>query len=313
MLLGMHIVTLPSGKKVSFRHRDDMPKARRNRATLPKTVPQTTLPVDCTGDATVSCPMDGNDTLGDCGPVMAAHVNGIRTYGQGKTGFVELQAALAALEAQYKLVSGGDNGTTEDMLVGQSGGPGGAKGSGIWLTGIAGDPTAVVDDHLDVDPADVPLVQYCHDQFYGICQAWSVPDALLQTWTSGSSWLSAMTPNPANGHFTPLADVDASGNYRLWTWGGWCWVSQSFVMSVQPETFVTFSRLQFLKTTGYDSHGRHVSDVAAAWVSIGGDTSIAAQVVALFPTKSGAPPVSVPTTSSSGGFWSWLRKAFSWL
>ena len=37
----------------------------------------------------VACPMDGNDQLGDCGPVMCAHKNGIRTYGQGKPGFTE--------------------------------------------------------------------------------------------------------------------------------------------------------------------------------------------------------------------------------
>jgi hypothetical protein len=299
----MKIVTLPNGQQVSFRHRNDMPKAKRNRAELPQAVPATTLPVDCTGGATVSCPIDGNDSLGDCGPCMAAHVNGIRTFGQGKPGFgPELQAPVATLESQYETVSGGDNGTTEDMLVGDSGGPDGSSGPGIWLVGIAGDATACVVDHLDIDPSNVPLVQYCHDQFYHVCMAWSVPDAFLNAWTSGSSWLSPMTPDSENGHFIPLSDVDANGNYRLWTWGGWCWVSQSFVMSVEPACFVTFSALQFRAIDGYDSHGRHVSDVGAAWVSIGGSASIVASVVSKFPPKSAPPtPASVPPTTLGSG------------
>jgi len=296
----MKKTTLTSGQVVSFRHRDNMPKAKRNRAELPKSVPTTSLPVDCTGGATVSCPIDGNSQYGDCGPCMAAHVNGIRTYGQGKPGFgPELQAPVEALESQYETVSGGDNGTTEDMLVGNAGGPGGAAGPGIWLTGIAGDPKAVVVDHLDIDPSNVSLVRFCHDQFYHVCMAWSVPDELLQTWTSGSSWLSPMTPNPENGHFTPLSDVDASGNYRLWTWGGWCWVSQDFVMSVQPQCFVTLSPLQF-NAQGFDSHGRHVSDVGSAWVSIGGDTAIVSALVAKYPAKPS--PAPGPDTIPSGTF-----------
>ena len=297
----LKIVTLPSGMCVAFRHRDDMKKVARNRATAPLHVAPTTLPVDCTGDATVACPMDGNDQLGDCGPVMCAHVNGIRSYGQGKPGFSELQAPLAALESQYETVSGGDNGTDEDMLVGASGGPDGAAAPGIWLSGIAGDPTAIVVDHLDVDPSNVPLIQYCHDWFYGVCMAWSVPDAFLSSFSSGGSFLDAMTPDPDNGHFTPLSDVDQNGNYRLWTWGGWVWVSQVFVMSVDPETFTTFSPLQFLKSTGYDSRGRHVSDVAAAWIAIGGNASIAQGVVSQFPVKSTGsnPPSAGPSAGPS--------------
>jgi hypothetical protein len=248
--------------------------------------------------------MDANDSLGICGPAMAAHVDTIRTYGQGKPGFTPVLANLAALEAQYEQVSGGDNGTTEDMLVGQTGGPGGAPGPGIWLVGIAGDPTQIVVDHLDVDITDVPLAQYCIDQFYAVEMAWSVPDAFLQGFTTATVWASAATPNPQNGHFTPLSDVagqatitsiDGSGFYRLWTWGTWCWVSPAFVGSVDPECFVTFSPLQFNKATGYDSHGRHVSDQAAAWVALGGDAAKVAAVVALFPPKPAPGPTPDPT------------------
>lgn len=276
------------------------------RATLPgadklTAPPATTLPIDCTGNATVSCPMDANDTLGICGLAMCDHVDGIRTYGQGKAGFTEIHANLAALIAQYEKVSGGDNGTNEDNLVGPS---------GVWTAaggGLAGDPTAVVVDHLDVDVTNVPLAQYCLDQFYCVEMAWSVPDTFLQGFAQGTVWPAAGIPDDNNGHFTPLADIggpsDSSGNqslngfYRLWTWGSWAWVSPAFVASVQPECFVTFSALQFNKTTGLDSHGRHVSDQAEKWVLIGGNAQAVAAVVAAFPPKP-APPAAAPSTST---------------
>ena len=273
------------GYWVTFVHRDKMRRTvdpSRRRAAAPEkcvNVPATTLPVDCTGNATVSCLMLGNDQYGDCGPVMCAHVDEIRTYGQDQAGFIELDVDQSALIAQYEQVSGGDNGTTEDMLVGDA---------GIWTSaggGIADDENATVADHLDIDVTNVPLAQYCIDQFYAVCVAWSVPDAFLKEFQQGASFLQPMTPDPENGHFTPLADVDAQGNYRLWTWGTWCLVSPSFIASVDPETFVTFSHLQFNSATGLDSHGRHVSDQAAAWVALGGDQTRVAAVVALFPPK----------------------------
>jgi hypothetical protein len=273
------------GKWVTFVHRDKMRRTlepgRRCVMASEKcaNVPVTKLPVDCTGNASVSCPMDGNDTLGICGPAMAAHVDDIRTYGQDKPGFVELDVDVTALETQYEQVSGGDNGTTEDMLVGDD---------GIWTVaggGLAGDQNATVCDHLDFDITNGPLMQYMIDQFFAVCMAWSVPDAVLQEFTTGCSFLSAMTPNPENGHFTAEADLDANGNTRVWTWGGWFWASPAFIASVDPEAFVTFSHLQFNAATGLDSHGRHISDQAAIWVTLGGNQTKVAAVVALFPPK----------------------------
>jgi hypothetical protein len=72
-------------------------------------------------------------------------------------------------------------------------------------------------------------------------------------------------------------------------------MSPAFIAGVDPEFFVTFSALQFSKKTGCDSHGRHVSDVAAAWVAIGGNASIVAKVVAMFPPKVGPSPTPDPT------------------
>jgi hypothetical protein len=296
------IVTLQSGQQIKLFHRDDMRASRpkRARASLPPQVPATTLPVDSSGNGTCPCPMDGNDSLGDCGPVMCAHVNGLRSYGQGKPGFAILQAPVAPLEQQYETVSGGDNGTTEDMLVGNAGGAGGSSGPGIWLEGIAGDPSATVADHLDLgDGSDAPLIQFCLDQFYAVCKAWSVPDEVLQTFQSGTSYLTPLPYDAANGHFTPFSDADADGNYRDWTWGGWFWESPAFMAATQPECFVTFSHLQFSNATGYDSKGRHVSDQAAKWIAIGGNASIVNALVATFPAKTGSNPPATPSTPST--------------
>lgn len=288
----MKKVWIPGAQRFAvFHHRSTMKRLARNRATLPAGVPPTVLPVDCTGNASVSCPLDKNDSLGICGYAMCDHVDGIRTFGQGKPGFTELVANVDALVSQYEAASGGDNGSDEPMLVG----PGGS-----WMVGIAGDPTAVVVDHLDVDITDVPLRNYVLDQFYCICMAWSVPDDVLKNFAPGCSFLDADTPDPENGHFTADADVDANGNVRVWTWGSWFLAGTPFIASVQPECFVTFSALQFNRADGYDSHGRHVSDQAAAWVSLGGNPSLVAPVVAAFPAKGTppAPPASPPSTGT---------------
>jgi hypothetical protein len=280
------------GITVHFQHRSTMLRVSRDRATLPAGAPETPLPVDCSGNASCPWPMDGNDALGDCGWAMCDHVNGTRSYGQGKPGFAQLTCPLDALESQYLKDSGGDNGSDEPMLVG----PGGA-----WLVGIGGNPKAVVVDHLDVDVTDIPLRNYCIDQFYCVCMAWSVPDDVLAKFATGCSFLSADTPNPENGHFTPLTDVDADDNVRIITWGAWCWASPAFLASVQPQCFVTFSALQF-GADGYDSHGRHVSDQAAKWVALGGSSALVAPVVAAFPPKASPPPAPAdPTEMPANG------------
>jgi hypothetical protein len=300
-----HLPKHNGGTWVHFTHRDTMrrktPMAKAVLPTGEKAVPATTLPVDNTGNATVSCPMLGNDTEGDCGPVMMAHMSEIRTYGQGRAGFTEITVNQAALVAQYEKVSGGDNGTNEDMLVGTVGIATAVGG------GVAGDPTDIVVDHLDVNVTNIPLAQYCNDQFYGVHMAWSVPDAFLQGFAQGTVWPDAMTPDANNGHYTPLSDVAGqstvdgiliNGFMRLWTWGEWCWVSPAMVASVDPQCFITFSPLQFNKATGYDSHGRHVTDQAAAWIALGGNASIVNACAATFPPK--AAPTPAPPAPPSG-------------
>ena len=292
------------GRTVHFHHRDDLkrrlvdkngaPIARREAKLPAEHVAPVTLPVDCTGDAGFREDSAGNTEYGDCGSAMIDHSDTIWTYGQGKPGFgPQLVADDAALEAQYLKQSGGDNGLTQDDLV--------APG-GIWRVGVAGNPTAVIADSLDISATDVQLRRYCTDEFYVVCMGWSVPDAFLNSFKTGASFLSAMVADPNNGHWTPLSDLDPSGNTRIFTWGGWVWVSDQFLASVQPEYFVAFSALQF-NAQGYNSHGRHVSEQAAKWKILGGNGPAVDAVVAMFPvttpTPTTPPPAPVPIAPSS--------------
>lgn len=301
-----HEVVLKShgGIKVRFtpRHRLVNPYPLRHLRTRKAfTIPATAIPVDSTGNMTVSCPMDDNDTLGDCGSAMIAHNFNIWTFGQGLPGWTEVVFNVAALAAQYEQVSGGDNGLDEDEVVNQ-----------IGKVGVAGNSSCVITDALDFDVTNIPLTQYLIDQFYSVNMAWSVPNDFLDNFTTATIWASADTPNPNNGHFTPLASIhkgvapgtstDITGYYELWTWGSYCFVSPAFVASVQPACFVTFSPKQFSTTTGLDSKGRHITTQAAAWVSIGGNP-IPTSVIDAFPPLSPSPtptPVPVPTPVSAG-------------
>jgi hypothetical protein len=272
------------------------------------TTPSTVLPVDSTNNAACICPMDGNDSLGDCGEAMSCHMCNIWTYGQGKPGFTPVVFDESALEAQYKKVSGGDNGLDEDMVV-----------NSIMKVGVAGQASMVITDALDFDVTNIPLTQYLLDQFYSIALAWSVPDDFISGFAQGTVWPKAGNPDENNGHYTPLASVrsgqvngqDVTGFYELWTWGTWCLVSPVFVASVEPQCFVAFSPTQFSLATGLDSKGRHITTQAAAWLAIGGNP-IPAAVIAAFPPISGptptpgptpVPPVPVPPVNLFPGGW----------
>ncbi|HLI95885.1 MAG TPA: hypothetical protein VKT72_07335, partial [Candidatus Baltobacteraceae bacterium] len=134
-------------------------KARALLQRLRITVPPTTLPVDCSGGATVQCPMDGNDQYGDCGEAMCAHGDNLMTFGNGKR--TQSSFDTGALVNQYLAISGGDNGMDESMVVGSS---------GVWKVGLAGNAQAVVQDALDI-PGDAATLQYFIDQFWAVYMA----------------------------------------------------------------------------------------------------------------------------------------------
>lgn len=250
--------------------------------------PITQLPVDCTANNTVVCPMYGNNRYGDCVYVDAVHVDQILTFSQGKrkqSSFDE-----AKIIQCYQRLSGGDNGLGEDDIVGNY--------PDNWFTGLTGIRDARIFDHLDLDPANTEMTRFCIDQFYHVNLFWSVPTRFINNFVSGSVWDNAEVPNPKNGHASPLTDVDKKGYYSLYTWGGYGRVSPVFVASVQPSLFVCFGIRQFDTATGLDSHGRHITAQNELWVKMGGK-SLPTNVIAAFPPVGPAPPPLPPPPPGS--------------
>lgn len=234
-------------------------------------VPAVTLPLDWTlnADSRLLMPMDWNDNYGSCMAAMADHVDRVLTWmlGKGKESNVDQNKLLA----WYLRLSGGDNGLDEGTLV-----------QGWEQNGVGDDPTAKVIDSLDIDINDSALSRYAMSQGFHICFMWSVPDQFMNDFQTGAIFDNPGIPNPRNGHGVPLIDADATGRYRLWTWGTWCWVSQAFVASVQPAAFVVFSTRGFDPATGLDAKGVHITERAKTWQACGGKT-IPASVLSQFP------------------------------
>jgi hypothetical protein len=289
---GKHVWIPGAGHFAHFHHRKQTAKKAKLATARLGPIPVVTPPIDCTGNGTVVAPMDGNDVYGDCMEAMAAHVDNIWTYGQDQAGFTESSFPLQNLVSQYLAKSGGDNGLSESDLVGAG---------GIWLSGVGGNPEAIVADALNVNVANVNLTRFIISWFYSLPMMWSVPDLFLSGFAPGKVFPDAMKPDPANGHGTPLTDiVKVAGHtrwmYRLYTWGAFAYVTQEFVNSVQPSCFAVLSARQF-NSAGFDSHGRHVSIVGPAWVLIGGNAAKVAALIAKFP----------PAPASNHG---WLKPIF---
>ncbi len=276
------------GHYAHFTHRDAMRrKAAVNSFRALGPIPPTALPVDSLGPIVPVFNMDDNDNYGTCGPAMCDHVHTALLWRQGRG--IQASPNVPSLLSQYLKVSGGDNGTSEDDLVGPQ---------GIWTAGgggLAGDSSDVIIDYLDIDVTNIPLTQYAIDQWYAIEMAWSVPDEFANNWAPGTVWPNAMIPDPANGHFTPLMSVSAAGFYEMPTWGGLCSVGPKMVASVQPQCFVAISPRQFDPKSGLDSKGRHVSVQAAKWVAFGGSAAKMATLVAMFPPVPPPSPSPTPT------------------
>ena len=269
-----HVLVPNRGHYAHFADRQCMKRGHPlRRFRLPSGWSAPALPVDWSKGNTLSFPIDGNDTLGDCGEAMAAHADNTFT---GNTG-TESVFDVTALEAQYEQVSGGDNGLSEDDVV-----------NAIWKKGIAGNTQAIIYDALDVDPTDTQLVQAAIHLFGGLCFAFDVPDAWINSFKTGVVWDVPATADQNNGHFVWWNGVDARGYYKVQTWGTWCWLTPAGVGVCDPSAFVVFSPRWF-NAQGIAPNGMSYDQLANLWVSGGGK--------ALPPSPFGPSPAPTPTPS----------------
>jgi len=247
--------TLPSGQTVVFTHRDVINRNRPMRAPyrLPVNLPLIALPLDWTKGQTLTVPILGNDSAGDCMYCAAVHTDQVFTGNVGIEATYDTNTVLQ----YYRKLSHGDNGLDESQITGE------------WHTGLCGNPQAAILDSLDIDPTNATLCQSAIALFGHVFFMLSVPSKWIQNAAAGAVWDAPARPNPMNGHGTMWAGVDAKGRYALATWGFWLWLTPAGVSQCDPSAFVVFSKRWF-NADGFAPNGLHYDQLAELWQEAGG-------------------------------------------
>ena len=248
---------------------------------LRRGLPTTTLPVDCTGNGTVSCPAYLNDTANDCQLAAACHIDNILTYRQGQA--VQSQFDDAALAAWF---------AQEYDVLAQWQSSAGLPGAEAALAAYQ---PAVMWDYAQVNLLDPTTVQFVIDQFYAM-EAWlNLPDSFYNGYTPGSTWPNNIGGNPTLAHAMAISDLAVNGFVRGFTWGSWAWLGQAFIQGAGNIGIAVFSPRQFDPKTGLDSKGRHITSQAALWTLCTGHV-ISPSLLSQFPP----PPTGDPVFVDSG-------------
>ena len=242
------------------------------------TMPTVTLPVDWTKANTLSFPYDGNDQYGDC--MYAAACHGDNTF----TGNVGTESVFdeATLIKDYLALSGGDNGLDEGMILGE------------WRKGLASTPAACIFDSVDVDPNNANLMQAAIYLFGGVQFQLSVPMRWISNFATGCDWDAPAIPDPMAGHGICFNGVDATGRYKLQTWGTWAWITTAGVADCDPSAFAV-ATLRWFNAQGYAPNGLHYTQLAPLWVQLGGNPWPTSPFPAPAPTPTPPPPGPTPT------------------
>ena len=252
-------VFVPSlGHHVQFTNRALMKVGHPTRSFVlrdPLLLPSVTLPIDWTKNNTLSFPIDGNDTYGDCMYAAACHGDNTFTGNASTESVFNLQTIIS----DYLALSGGDHGLNEAQIT------------GAWKTGLASTPAATILDVLDIDPTNASLCQLAIQSFGGILFMLSVPDEWISEFSTGCTWTSGagIAADPSNGHGIWWNGVDTTSNYKLQTWGTYAWITPAGVAICDPSAFVVFS-LRWFNSQGIAPNGMTYDQLAALWVEAGG-------------------------------------------
>lgn len=242
-------------------------------------LPTVQLPVDWTKSNALSFPYDGNDQYGDC--MYAAACHGDNTF----TGNVGTESVFdeATLIKDYLALSGGDNGLDEGMILGE------------WKKGLASTPQASIFDSVDVDPTNANLMQAAIYLFGGVQFQLSVPARWINNFATGCVWDAPAIPDPMAGHGICFNGVDATGRYKLQTWGTWGWITPAGVADCDPSAFAV-ATLRWFNSQGYAPNGLHYTQLAPLWVQLGGNP----WPTSPFPAPTPAPTPTPPPTPTPG-------------
>jgi hypothetical protein len=269
------------GRFVQFHHRSRFPARIVPGRLFAPVLPPTTLPVDWTKNNTLSFPYDGNDQYGDC--MYAAACHGDNTF----TGNVGTESVFdqSTLIKDYLALSGGDNGLDENMIVGE------------WKKGLCSTPAACIFDSVDIDPINASLMQAAIYLFGGVQFQLSVPSRWINNFATGAVWDAPAAPDPMNGHGICFNGVDATGRYKLQTWGTWGWITPAGVADCDPSAFAVAS-LRWFNAQGYAPNGLHYTQLAPLWVQLGGNPWPASPFPSPTPPS---PPGPTPTPAPTPG------------
>lgn len=226
----------------------------------------------------ITYPMDLNDQYGDCFYAERCHAD--NTY----TGWYGPQSvfSLSAIKTRYLALSGGDNGLSDGDVQ--------REHRDRYIADV---PAAKAIDFLYVDVTNPAAIDAAMYWFGGTAFTFTVsPD-----WISNSDaefvWEASTYRNNSNGHAVSWNGKNSRG-YRLITWGVTGTITPAAVKVCNPDGFVTFSSRMFDPRTGKAMNGKHITELAAMWVSAGGK-AIPASVISAFP------PLVVPPPPPPGG------------
>jgi hypothetical protein len=281
-----HRVWLPKrGHFAYFQDRTAMKKGHPvRRFKLPPDLPEPTLPVDWTKDNTLSFPMDGNNSYGDCLYAAACHADNTFTGNVGTESTFDQNTIIQ----DYLQLSGGDNGLDEAEII------------GAWKEGLADTPAATILDALDVDTTDAQLVQAAINLFGGLFFMLDVPDAWYTDFDTGAIWDAPATPDGNNGHGIWWNGIDVNGHYKFQSWGTYGWITPAGVADCDPSGFVVFS-LRWFNQQGVAPNGMTYDNLAGLWVQAGGNPLPPSPFPASGPTPSptsGQPAVTLSVAQS---------------
>lgn len=230
---------------------------------------------DWTRGNTLSFPILGNDQYGDCYYAEMCHHSQTMTGNAGSEDTFNTADVVKA----YLALSGGDNGLSTDMAMGE------------WKKGLVGGPHRILDD-MAVNPKDLAAMQLAINLFGGVAFTLGIPDPWLSNPKPGDIWDSGsgVQADDNNGHAVLLNGYGPKG-FTLQTWGfnPPVTITPAGVAVCDPEATVVFS-LDWFDATGRAPNGYSYDQLAQWWQQLGGNA-----LPPFTPPAPVPPPGPVPT------------------
>lgn len=266
IVTGSHVKFLPGlNRKIKFVSRDSLRSKHKHYRLNPYALdpffalrlPTPPADIDWSKKNTLSFPIDGNDTYGDCFMADVAHHSNAMTGNVGQEDSFDAQALIK----DYLKLSGGDNGLSPDQIY------------PYWKNGILGSAHKIY-DVLQVDPANPTAMKLAIWAFGGVDFTLGIPDQWLANIQAGMTWDSGrgVKSDPQNGHAVYISGIQG-GIYQVQTWGlnPPVQLTQGGVGVCDPEAYCVFSP-DWFNEDGMAPNGMSYVQLSQLWQQLGGQT-----------------------------------------